>query len=213
MTPPRSRKKSTEPKEENNMANIDDLLGTNSQGVQDDSNSAPPFGDAFDDDSVFGDGMFEDVDFEAIPDDPFQLPPNTYIMRVTSAKMNPGKENVNRYSIAMVYEVIDGQYKGRKVREWLHYPTKNDGVEADKKVISLSLMKARLTAFGYAPDEIKSFNHRNYQEMMIGKEFAGTTYNQKDRNSDQVNVRLNKTTPLNVENSLLSDKSLDFGEF
>jgi hypothetical protein len=143
-------------------------------------------------DSVFGEGgLFEDVDLDTLPKNPFSLPDNTYRFRITKVNIQPTAATKDleekKYGFTLTYQVAEGDYENRIITEWLHYPQRNDGSTEAQRIQSLANLKNHLEAYGLSNEDIKKFNHRTAFDMLDGNEFYATLTNKKDKNGkDQV---------------------------
>lgn len=121
--------------------------------------------------AILGDGnLFDGVDREELPDDPFALPKNMYKWRVVSAELKPTENNDKKFGIMFKYEVADGDFAKRMTQEWMHYWNPQDGSTEQQKTIALAKMNQLLKAFGLSDEQISQFNHRNYKSV-LGSEF------------------------------------------
>ena len=163
----------------------DDDLGT----------PVPDFDSMLDD--IFGDeNLFDGVDYDKLPDDPFALPENTYRWQVTDIVLKPTEKNKSKFGFIIKYVIVEGSYSRRVTSEWLHYPNKSDGSTPDEVIRSKSILKNRFNAFGISPADQAQINHRNYRDYIMGCQFYGTTRNETDKKTHQVNVRFKKVVPV-----------------
>jgi hypothetical protein len=129
--------------------------------------------------------LFDNVDIEALPEDPFGVPDGTYRFRITDVKFkvtNATKDlPVKKVGVTFSYAIADGPYEKRWASEWLYFPTKIDGEDEGKKVSALANLRNHLIAFGLSSSDLATFNHRNAKDMLDGNEFYGTVVNKKDK--------------------------------
>jgi len=135
--------------------------------------------------------FFDGVDIDDIPDNPNELPNNTYKFRVTSAKFGKTQAG-DKYGITFKYQIIEGAWSSFfPLTEWLRVPEKD--MPKDEKKRFLSYLKQRFVAFGFAPEEIQNFKIKTVDEC-IGREFYGTTSAKKEK--DRTNFRVVKFSPI-----------------
>ena len=145
-------------------------------------------------------GWFSDVEVDDIPDDPNELPNNTYMFKVTSAviaktKANPNKpEKAIKTGITWKYQIIEGAWSTFfPLSDWVQCPDENTKPEEVTRM--LSNIKMRLLAFGFSVDEIKDFGPEMITET-VGRNFYGTTYLRKDKETQRTNININKFKPI-----------------
>lgn len=154
----------------------------------------------YDEDSFFGDTNVDDV-----PDNPNELPNNTYEFRVTSAKF--GKTNAgDKVGITFKYQIVKGSWATFfPLNEWVRVPDRH--MANDEKQRTLSYLKMRLLAFGFTPEEIQRFKPSMVTEC-VGREFYGTTSTKKDKDG-RTNIRVVKFDPID-EMAGDSDEDIDY---
>lgn len=126
-------------------------------------------------DSIFGDGnVFDSVELDSLPDNPFELPANTYRWRIVGAEMKMSEKG--NLGLILKYSVAEGSYVNRQAGEWLRIPFPKDGLDEAQRTQAFSNLNLHLRAFGLSDDQIKTFSHRNCNQL-LGSEFWGTTVN------------------------------------
>lgn len=154
-------------------------------------------------DNLFGESnVFDSVNREELPDNPFELPANTYRWRITSVKMaRTGKGTGDKVGLTLKYVVAEGPYTNRQAGEWLRIPFPSEDIEESQRIQALSNLNLHLKAFGLSVEQINGFNHRNCNQL-LGTEFWGTTVNAADRQDpSRKNIKFTKWIPLSGNNS------------
>lgn len=151
-------------------------------------------------DDIFGDvNVFDNVDRDSLPDNPFELPANTYRFRINGAEMKmtePKNGQSKKCGLILKYVVAEGSYANRRAGEWLRIPYPNEIIEEADKVSAMSNLNLHLKAFGLSDEQIKGFNHRNCNQL-LGAEFYGTTVNVTNREDpSRKDIKLVKWIPL-----------------
>jgi hypothetical protein len=145
-----------------------------------------------------------DTDVDDIPDDPNNLPNNTYHFRVISAKLAP-TANKDKTGITFKYQIVEGAYSSFfPLVDWVRVPDAK--VPKDERQRMLSYLKMRLLAFGYTPAEIQKFGPKMVNDC-VNREFYGTTSSKKD--GDRTNIKVVKFDPMS-DNSQGIDIPDDF---
>lgn len=145
--------------------------------------------------------FFAGHDVNAIPDNPNELPDNTYHFRVTSAKFGPTQSG-DKQGITFKYQIVEGAWSNFfPLTDWVQIPDGN--TPQDKVARMLSYLKMRLLAFGFSPEEIQNFGPDDV-EKCVNREFYGTTSTSVNNNRKQ--FRVAKFDPL------VSDPSDPFGD-
>ena len=136
---------------------------------------------------------FDDVDANEIPDNPNELPNDTYKMKVISAKLAPTNAG-DKTGITFKYQIIEGPWSTFfPISDWVQVP---DGkMPKDERTRHLSNLKMRLLAWGFTLEDIQSFGKDSEKEC-IGRTFYGTTSLKKDLKANTTNIRLFKFAPL-----------------
>jgi len=135
---------------------------------------------------------FSDVNVDDIPDNPNELPNNTYKFQVISAVLAPTKQG-DKTGITFKYQIIEGSYSNFfPLVDWVRVPDAN--TKKDEIQRMLSYLKMRLLAFGFSTEEIQAFGPEMV-EKCIGRVFYGTTSSKKD--GDNVQIRVQKFDPVN----------------
>ncbi|MFE1145224.1 hypothetical protein [Streptomyces rochei] len=145
-------------------------------------------------------GFFDDVNVDDIPDNPNQLPNNTYHFRITGATLAPTKNRNNqpnyvpKMGITFKYQIIAGSWKTFfPISDWVRVPDKTMSKEEKEK--SLSYLKMRLLAWGFSPEKIQKFGTDDFPvEDCINQEFYGTTSTKEE--NGRVNTRVTKFAPI-----------------
>jgi hypothetical protein len=138
---------------------------------------------------------FDGTDVDDIPDNPNELPNNTYKFRVTAAQHRPTKDNT-KTGITFKYQIVDGPWSTFfPLVDWVQTP--NASVPADEKQRLLSYLKMRLIAFGFDMSEIQSFGPATL-EKCLNREFYGTTNSRKNTDGT-VNIKVVKFDNLDAE--------------
>jgi hypothetical protein len=142
------------------------------------------------------DSWFDDaeVDIDDVPDNPNELPNNTYLFEVVQAKHSPTKNNASKEGITFKYQIVQGPWSSFfPITDWSETPVK--GVTPkDKAQLMLSYVKMRLLAFGYSVDEIRSVANPNNIGQCVGRKFYGTTKVTKNKDG-QTQIRVVKFDP------------------
>lgn len=132
-------------------------------------------------------GWFDSVNVNDIPDNPNELPDNTYKFQVTSAVLNPTKDKT-KTGITFKYQIVEGAWSNFfPLVDWVRVPDSN--TKPDEIERMLSYLKMRLLAFGFTPDEIQDFGPGS-EEKTLNRVFYGTTAVKKNAdNSTQIRVQ------------------------
>jgi hypothetical protein len=137
-------------------------------------------------------GFFDNIDIDDVPDNPNELPNDTYKFEVTSAKLGPTKDN-SKIGITFKYQIIEGPWATFfPISDWVQVP--DEKTPRDQVVRMLSSLKMRLLAFGFTPDQIKTWD-KGHEMQCIKKRFFGTTGRQK-REGQTDNIRVLKFDPI-----------------
>lgn len=136
---------------------------------------------------------FDDVDANEIPDNPNELPNDTYKMKVIAAKLAPTNAG-DKTGITFKYQIIEGPWSTFfPISDWVQVP---DGkMTKDDRTRHLSNLKMRLLAWGFELEEIQRFGKDSEKEC-IGRTFYGTTSLKKDLKANTTNIRIFKFAPL-----------------
>lgn len=135
-------------------------------------------------------GYFGDVDIDDIPDNPNELPNNTYLFQVTAAEVGPNKAK-DKTQIAFKYQIIDGAWQSFfPLGDWVRVPDNKTKPEEIGRM--LSYLKMRLLAWGFTIPEIQAFG-KGDEKKTIGRKFYGTTSAKKD--GDNTNFRIVRFDP------------------
>ncbi|MGS2592210.1 hypothetical protein [Streptomyces hebeiensis] len=146
---------------------------------------------------------FASVNIDDIPDNPNELPNNTYKFKVTSAKVGPTKDG-SKTGISFKYQIIEGSYSSFfPLNDWCRVPDNKTNPDEVEKM--LSYLKMRLLAWGFSIDEIQHFGPETV-EQCIGREFYGTTSLKKE--NGHTNIRVVKFDPVSDDNDT---QMIDFG--
>lgn len=147
-------------------------------------------------------GWFSTVNVDDIPDNPNELPNNTYKFQVTSVELKPTKDK-SKTGITFKYQIIEGAWSNFfPLVDWVRVPDAN--TKPDEIERMLSYLKMRLLAFGFSLDEIQEFD-KGDEIKCLRREFWGTTYAKKgDDNNTQ--IRVQKFDPIGDG----SDTEIDF---
>lgn len=144
---------------------------------------------------------FANVDVDDVPDNPNELPNNTYKFQVISAVL---KETTQKYDsagqaiptktgITFKYQILDGSWNNFfPLVDWVRVPDAN--TRKDEMDRMLSYIKMRLLAFGFSTDEIQQFGPEMVDKC-IKRSFYGTTSMKKD-NQGNTNIRVVKFDPI-----------------
>jgi hypothetical protein len=101
-------------------------------------------------------GLFGDIDFGNVPDDPFAIPDNSYLAYLTEVKTGPTKAG-DKIGLTLVYTIAEGEFEGRKVQEWKQIVQPADPAHPTaEEARSLSYLKARMLDLGVRPDRLQS---------------------------------------------------------
>jgi hypothetical protein len=147
---------------------------------------------------------FSNTNIDDIPDNPNELPNNTYHFKVTDAQLKPTKDS-SKTGITFRYQIIKGSWSNFfPLVDWVRVP--DDKVSPDQLQRLLSYLKMRLLAFGFTPEEIQEFGPDS-EKKCIGREFYGTTSIRKDENTGNTNVKVVKFDPIGDG----ADTLIDFG--
>lgn len=146
-------------------------------------------------------GFFDDVNIDDVPDNPNELPNNTYHFRVTSAILADTKNRNNipnfkpKKGITFKYQITKGSWSTFfPISDWVRVPDNTMNTEEKKK--ALSWLKMRLLAWGFSPEEIQKFGSADFPvEACVNREFYGTTSTKRE--NDRVNTKIVKFDPLN----------------
>lgn len=145
---------------------------------------------------------FANVDVDDVPDNPNELPNNTYKFQVTSAVLKPTNSG-DKTGITFKYQIVDGSWSNFfPLVDWVRVPDGNS--KPDEVNRMLSYIKMRLLAFGFTPDEIQEFGPEMVDKC-IKRTFYGTTSTKKD-NQGNTNIKVMKFDPIGEG----SDTIIDF---
>lgn len=137
-------------------------------------------------------GFFDSVNIDDIPDNPNELPNNTYKFQVISAELKPTKDN-SKTGITFKYQIVEGSWSNFfPLVDWCRVP--DASVKPDEMQRMLSYLKMRLIAFGFTPEDIQAFGPGD-EAKCIGRDFYGTTSIKKD--GDNTQIRVQKFDPIN----------------
>lgn len=93
-------------------------------------------------------GIFGDIDWGNVQDDPFQIPDNSYVAYVTKVTVGPTKAG-DKIGMTLIYTIDGGQYNGRDVTEWKQIPQVTDPKNlTTEEARSLSFLKQRMLQLG-----------------------------------------------------------------
>lgn len=147
-------------------------------------------------------GWFSTVSIDEIPDNPNELPNNTYKFQITSAELKPTKDK-SKTGITFKYQIIEGPWANFfPLVDWVRVP--DQGTKPDEIERMLSYLKMRLLAFGFTPDEIQEFEPGSEMQT-LNRVFYGTTSARKDKDNN-VQIRVVKFDPVSED----GDSSVDF---
>lgn len=140
---------------------------------------------------------FADTNVDDIPDNPNELPNNTYKFQVISAKLGE-TANKTKTGITFKYQIVEGPWSTFfPITDWVQVPDGNVGTKEEKQRM-LSYLKMRLLAWGFTTEEIQGFGPGDEMKC-INRTFYGTTAirNGKDSNgNDQKQIRVQKFDPI-----------------
>lgn len=123
---------------------------------------------------------FSNVNVDDLPDNPNELPNNTYKFRVTSAEIKPTKSG-DKTGITFKYQIVEGPYSNFfPLSDWTRVPDSN--TKSDEIERMLMYLKMRLVAFGFTMDEIQKFDEKSVDKC-VGREFYGTTSCKKTKDN------------------------------
>lgn len=146
---------------------------------------------------------FEGSNVDDIPDNPNELPNNTYKFRVISAQHRPTRDN-SKTGITFKYQIVAGPWSTFfPLVDWVRTPEAS--MPKDEKQRLLSYLKMRLIGFGFDMDEIQKFGP-SMLDQCLNREFYGTTsFKKNDDNTS--NIKLVKFDPIGDG----IDTPVDFG--
>ncbi|MFE1914999.1 hypothetical protein [Streptomyces anandii] len=131
-------------------------------------------------------GFFDSVNVDDIPDNPNELPNNTYKFQVISAVLDKTK-NGDKTGITFKYQIIEGPWSNFfPIVDWVRVPDGN--VKPDEVQRMLSYLKMRLLAFGFSIDEIQTFDNSSVSDC-INRVFYGTTFLKKADDNTQIRIQ------------------------
>jgi hypothetical protein len=143
------------------------------------------------------------VDVNDVPDNPNELPNDTYRFQVTSAVLKPTGDG-SKTGITFKYQIVDGAWQTFfPLTDWVRVPDSN--TKQDEIPRMLSFLKMRLLGFGFSPEAIQDFGPEMVNDC-IGKTFFGTTSARKDKDGN-TNIRVSKFSPIGEG----SDTMIDMG--
>lgn len=151
------------------------------------------------------DSFFGDTDVDDVPDNPNDLPNNTYKFRVISAKY--GKTNAgDKVGITFKYQIVEGAWSTFfPLNEWVRVPEKT--LPKDERKRLLGYLKMHFLGFGFTPEEIQGLKPSMVTEC-VGREFYGTTSTKRDKDG-RTNIRVVKFDPID-EMAGDSDEDTDY---
>lgn len=143
-------------------------------------------------------GFFDGVDIDDVPDNPNELPNDTYKFEVISAKLGPTKDK-SKTGITFKYQIIEGGWSTFfPISDWVQTPEEGKTAK-DDAIRMLSALKMRLLAFGFESDEIQTWD-KGDEMKCIKRRFFGTTGRQK-REGQTDNIRVIKFDTLDSGDS------------
>lgn len=146
---------------------------------------------------------FDGTNVDDIPDNPNELPNNTYKFRVTSAQHRPTRDN-SKTGITFKYQIVEGSWSTFfPLVDWVRTP--DASMPNDEKQRLLSYLKMRLIAFGFDMGEIQQFGPAML-EKCLNREFYGTTSFKKNDDGTS-NIKVVKFDPIGDG----PDTQVDFG--
>lgn len=135
--------------------------------------------------------FFGDIDIDDVPDNPNELPNNTYKFRVISAKFGKTRAG-DKVGITFKYQIVEGSWSSFfPLNEWVRVPEPT--LPEDERERMLSYLKMRLLAFGFTPEEIQKFG-KKMVDNCVNREFYGTTSSKRD--AERTNIRVVKFDPI-----------------
>lgn len=140
-------------------------------------------------------GWFDSVNVDDVPDNPNELPNNTYLFEVISAVLGPTKDK-SKTGITFKYQIVEGAWSSFfPIVDWVRVPDAN--CTADEIPRMLSYLKMRLLAFGFSPEEIQEFG-KGDELKCLRRRFYGTTFLKSEDGKTQ--IRVNKFDSLDTDN-------------
>lgn len=137
---------------------------------------------------------FANVEIDDIPDNPNELPNNTYTFQVTSAILKPTRDG-GKTGITFKYQIVEGSWSNFfPLVDWVRVP--DDKTNPSEVQRMLSYLKMRLLAFGFSPEEIQDFGP-DMVDKCLNRRFYGTTSAKKDDNTGNTNIKVVKFDPIN----------------
>ncbi len=143
---------------------------------------------------------FANTNVDDIPDNPNELPNNTYKFQVISAVLKETNKRTDannnpiptKTGITFKYQIIEGPWSNFfPLVDWVRVPDNN--CKPDEIDRMLSYLKMRLLAFGFAPEEIQEFGPGSEMKT-LKRVFYGTTSIKKQ--NDQTNIKVVKFDPV-----------------
>lgn len=160
--------------------------------------------------------FFDDAgDLDAIPDDPFALPDNTYKVRIIEARYGPTQgtkdSETPKFGITLKYQITEGKYSSFfPFTEWLHSPGKDDDKDALEIQRSYSTLKKHFLALGFAVTELNDIKPDNGRDkegtvpMLVDREAYVKTVTRLDKNKRK-QIQINDITPVDGATDTGSD--------
>lgn len=146
---------------------------------------------------------FGDVNVDDIPDNPNELPNNTYKFRVISAQHRPTRDG-SKSGITFKYQITEGSWSTFfPLVDWVRTP--DSSMSKDEKERLLSYLKMRLISFGFDMGEIQQFGPSTL-EKCLNREFYGTTSFKKNEDNT-TNIKVVKFDPVGDG----ANTAVDFG--
>lgn len=148
--------------------------------------------------------FFDGEDVNEIPDNPNELPNDTYKFQVISAELKPTNDG-SKTGIVFKYQILEGPWKSFfPISDWVQVPDQN--TRKDEKGRMLSNLKMRLLVWGFPIEEIQAFG-KGSEKDCIGRTFYGTTFLKKDLKTQQSNIRISKFAPIteNVDDDMFTN--------
>lgn len=146
---------------------------------------------------------FAGSNVDDIPDNPNELPNNTYKFLVIGAVHRPTKDN-SKTGITFKYQITEGSWSTFfPLVDWVRTP--DASMPNDEKQRLLSYLKMRLIAFGFSMDEIQNFGPDTL-EKCLNRPFYGTTMCKRTEDGN-TNIKVVKFDPIGDG----SDTEVDFG--
>lgn len=117
-------------------------------------------------------GLFGDLDWDNVPENPFEIPAGEHLCHITDVKVGPTKDET-KMGVTLVYTIDDGQDgAGLQINDWKEViRPKDPDNPTPEELRAGSFVRMRLEALGVPASKIGSLS----REELMGKAVKVTT--------------------------------------